>query len=157
MLRSQSLLRSTPFSLARAVPALSTALLWCALAASVAFWVLHFPRESTTVLPAVNTAAPVAAIDTAQVARALGQKQAVAEVPADSNRFQLLGVIASGSGQGSALIAIDGQPPKAWRVGQALQEGVYLQKLAPREAWLGDSPSGAAQWTLRMSGPEGQP
>lgn len=155
MMRSQSLLRSTPFSLARALPALSTALLWCAVAASVAYWVLHFPRESSALLPAVSSEAPAVAIDPGQVARALGQQQPVSQAPVESKRYQLVGVIAASSGRGSALIAIDGQPPKAWRVGQAIQEGVYLQKLAPREAWLGPSPNGPAQTTLRMSGPEG--
>lgn len=157
MLRSQTAVRSTPLSLARALPAICTALLWFALAGGVAYWVLHFPRGSAQVLPAVSTPAPVQSIDPGQVARALGQPQTPVVVAAEVSRFQLLGVIAAPSGRGSALIAVDGQPARAWRVGQALQEGVYLQKIAPREAWLGPTPNGAAQWTLRMSGPEGQP
>ena len=151
MLRAQAVFRSTPF--ARAVPALGTALLWFAVAAGVAFWVLHFPRDSAGVWPAVSTPAPHQKADTADMARALGQTQASSVVAAEASRFQLLGVISSTSGGGSALIAVDGQAPKAWRVGQALQDGVYLQKLAPRQAWLGSTPNGPAQWALQMSGP----
>jgi general secretion pathway protein C len=152
MLRSQVVFSSIPFL--RVAPALAALLLWGALAAGVAYWVLHFPTPTSAVLPAVSTSAPVATPDTGPMARVLGHVQAQAVVPADSSRFQLLGVIASASGQGSALIAIDGQPPKAWRVGQAVQEGVYLQKLAPRQAWLGQTLTGPAQWTLNMAGPD---
>ncbi len=155
MLRSQVVFRSTP--LAQSGPALVSALLWFALAAGLAYWVMHFPRENPVVLPAVTTAAPAQAADTSHMGRVLGQTQTKAVVLAETSRFQLLGVIASTSGRGSALIATDGQPPKAWRVGQALEEGVYLQKLAPRQAWLGQSLSGPAQWELQMAGPANTP
>ena len=138
------------------MPALLTGLLWFALAAGVAFWVLHFPRASEGVLPAVSTPAPAQG-GTEDMARALGQTQAQPVVAVESSRFQLLGVISFTSGRGSALIAVDGKAPKPWRVGQALEDGVYLQKLGPRQAWLGPTPSGSAQWALQMSGPGSAP
>ncbi len=155
MLRSQVISRSIP--LAQVGPALVTTLLWFALAAGSAYWVMHFPRESAVVLPAVSTSAPAQAADTGHMARALGQTQAKTVVATETSRFQLLGVIAAASGGGSALIATDGQPPKAWRVGQALEDGVYLQKLGPRQAWLGQTLSGPAQWELHMTGPANTP
>jgi general secretion pathway protein C len=155
MLRSQVVSRSISFS--RAAPALTTAALWFVLAAGVAYWVLHFPQPTAAVLPGVSTAVPAQAPDTGHTARALGQVQAETVAVPDSNRFQLLGVIASASGRGSALIAIDGQAPKAWRVGQAVQEGVYLQKLSPRQAWLGQTLTGPSQWALQMTGPGNTP
>lgn len=151
MLPSQVVFRSVSFL--RAGPALAALLLWGVLAAGVAYWVLHFPTRATTVLPGVSASVPTQLPDTGHMGRALGQVQAQAVASVDSNRFQLLGVIASASGRGSALIAIDGQPPKAWRVGQAVQEGVYLQKLAPRQAWLGQTLTGPSQWALRMADP----
>ena len=136
-------------------PALAAGLLWLVVAASATCWVLHFPRETSAVRPAVTPASSdTAEVDAAPVARALGQVQPQTVAAADASRFQLLGVVSLSSGGGSALLAVDGQPPKAWRVGQAVQEGVYLQKLAPRQAWLGTSPTGPAQWTLQMAGPE---
>jgi len=155
MWRSQVVSRSIPFT--QAGPVFVTALLWFAVAAGMAYWVLHFPRETPAVLPAVSTQAPVQAADAGHMARALGQTQTKASVTPEVSRFHLLGVISSTSGHGSALIAIDGQPPKAWRVGQAVQDGVYLQKLAPRQAWLGQTLSGPAQWELRMAGPDNTP
>ena len=134
-----------------------TAVLWLVVAASAVYWVLHFPRETAAVLPAVSTPAPTQVADASHMARALGQTQAKAAVTPEASRFQLLGVISSTSGHGSALIATDGQPPKAWRVGQAVLDGVYLQKLAPRQAWLGQTPTGPAQWELRMTGPDNTP
>jgi general secretion pathway protein C len=55
---------------------------------------------------------------------------------AQSSRFQLWGVVAGASGQGSALIAVDGQPPKAFRVGQYVSDGLKLASLTPKQARL---------------------
>lgn len=69
---------------------------------------------------------------------------------AASGRYQLWGVVAGASGRGSALIAIDGQPPKAYRVGQALSEGVYLQSLNHRQAQIGASAEGPSLFALTL-------
>lgn len=69
---------------------------------------------------------------------------------AESARYQLWGVVAGASGWGSALIAIDGQPPKAYRMGQALSEGVYLQSLSHRQAQIGASAEGPSLFTLTL-------
>jgi general secretion pathway protein C len=67
----------------------------------------------------------------------LGHATSVPQAPTpSSSQFKLLGVIASTKGQGSALIAVDGQPPKAYRVGQEVSEGVKLISLAPKQARL---------------------
>ena len=69
---------------------------------------------------------------------------------AASGRYQLWGVVADASGRGSALIAIDGQPPKAYRAGQALSEGVYLQSLSHRQAQIGASAEGPSLFALTL-------
>ena len=152
MWRSQVVSRSIPSP--RILPALAAALLWCLAAAGAVYWVLQFPQGASGPAPEVVASAPLPASDTAQMARALGQAQVSAAVAPESSRFQLLGVISSASGHGSALLAVDGQSPKAWRVGQAVLDGVYLQKVGPRQAWLGTSLTGPAQWALNMAGPE---
>jgi general secretion pathway protein C len=87
--------------------------------------------------------------------------QAPAPVPevsiAQSSRFQLLGVVAGASGQGSALIALDGQPPRAFRVGQTVTDGVVLQSLGPKQAQLGVSALGAALFSLSLPGTDKAP
>jgi general secretion pathway protein C len=87
------------------------------------------------------------------VARALGHKaepNTSAKAPSRS-QYQLLGVIASASGQGSALIAVDGQPPKAYRVGQPVQDGWTLVSLTPKQARL---KSGSAEMLLELPSTE---
>jgi general secretion pathway protein C len=74
------------------------------------------------------------------VAKALGGVTLAAQAPAlISTQYKLLGVIASGTGQGSALIAVDDQSPKAFRVGQDVTEGLKLVSLTPRQARLQSS------------------
>ena len=77
----------------------------------------------------------------APMARALGQAISSDAIPAPqtSTNHKLMGVIASVSGQGSALIATDGQPPKAYRVGQTVQDGWTLVSLTARQARLKSS------------------
>ena len=56
--------------------------------------------------------------------------------PDEHKRFQLLGVIASASGHGSALITVDGQAPKPYRVGQSIDGRWLVQDLSPRSVTL---------------------
>ena len=148
---------STPAFARRALsPPLITASLWCAAAASVVFWVLQFPQEKATSLVSVvpvggTLAADTSAEQNAHLLRVWGVKGQLPEpglVPA--GRYQLWGVVADASGQGSALIAIDGQAPKAYRVGQALSDGVYLQSLSQRQAQMGASANGPSLFALTL-------
>ena len=47
-------------------------------------------------------------------------------------------------------IAVDGKPAKPFRVGAAVDEGLVLQALGPRQAQLGASMGGPATVTLDM-------
>ncbi len=98
-------------------------------AASAVLWWLHLPR-SDDLAPASVGQTSFAVQDTQAVQRALGHT-AAAMVSADAGkRFQLLGVIAADSGQGSALLAVDGQPAKAFVQGQVVDEGWRLQSVS---------------------------
>jgi general secretion pathway protein C len=115
---------------------------WAVAAASIVYWGLQLtlPQtvQSATSLSTALESRPEAV---PAVARALGQMAAQEGPKAQTNsQFKLLGVIASSSGQGSALIATDdGQPPKAYRVGQAVQDGLTLVSLTSRQARLKSS------------------
>ena len=66
-------------------------------------------------------------------------------------RFALIGVLSGrNSGGGAALIAVDGKPAKPFRVGAAVDEGLVLQALGPRQAQLGRDAGGPATLTLDM-------
>jgi general secretion pathway protein C len=130
-----------------------TLLVWALAAGGAVVWALKFPLPSNGV-PATLAqaqAVPSGAQGSADVARALGHRSAQPSpaVAADL-QFQLLGVVAGRSGGGSALISVGGLPPKAFKVGQTVTEGVVLQRLQSRRAELGTTSSGPAQWTLEL-------
>ena len=63
-----------------------------------------------------------------------------APLPADA-RFKLLGVVASraplADAEGLALIAVDGKPPRAYRVGHVIEGETVLQAVRARSVSLG--------------------
>jgi general secretion pathway protein C len=130
-----------------------TLLVWCLVACGAVIWALKFPfyAGETTVALAQTRADLSGAQLSVDVARSLGHRPVNSSAPVAADlQFQLLGVIAGGSGGGSALISVGGLPPKAFRVGQTVSEGVVLQRLQARQAELGATLSGQAQWTLEL-------
>jgi general secretion pathway protein C len=146
-------------------PGVWAALIWCAAAASAVFWVLNFPSGSAVqgvplVQGSAQATSPSSVQSSVHMARVWGvqvQTPVLEVIIAQSSRFQLWGVVAGASGQGSALIAIDGQPPRALRVGQTVTDGVVLQSLGPKQAQLGVSAQGAALFSLSLPGTDKAP
>jgi general secretion pathway protein C len=130
----------------------STLVVWAAAAAVAAYWALQFAGVSGPVSQAATVARSAAAEPAvADVQKALGAASASTAAPTDaSSRFVLSGVVALNSGQGAALIAVDAQAPKAFKVGQTVAEGWILQSLGPRQARLAASVDGPALMTLDM-------
>ena len=124
------------------------------LAATVVFWVLRWPgHDSGPALPLASAPDDVALASVTQVAQLLGvgvvASAAAAPVEA-SSRFRLTGVIASGGGQGVALLAIDGKPPRPYRVGSALEEGLMLQSVEKRRVALASDAKAPASFHLDL-------
>jgi len=140
-------------------PRLATLVLWALAGAGALYWALALSARPAG--PAPLAPEQGVSIDTQAVARLLGagaQPPAAAQAaaPALSSRFRLLGVLAgTASGGGAALIAVDGQPPKPFRVGAAVEPGLVVQSLSRREVSLGPAGGGAATLTLQM--PLGKP
>lgn len=119
-------------------------LLWAAVAACAVFWGL---RVLVTAKPVPSQAAPVSVAAAARgdvvrlfanpAAATAAQPEAVD--PGLASRFKLIGVVApkAGSEQGIALIAVDGKPPRPYRVGARLDRGLVLQSVATRSAAIG--------------------
>jgi general secretion pathway protein C len=137
-----------------------TLVVWALVAAGGLFWGLRL-LVSAPPLP-VNT--PVAALGTAargDLSRLLGPDTppaavaAAAEPPPDA-RFQLIGLLAprspAAAREGLALIAVDGKPAKAFRVGAVIDGPTVLKSVAARSAMLGPR-DGAAQMTLSLAPP----
>lgn len=135
---------------------LGTLALWAAAGASVVFWGLRLSAPPASGMAPVAPPAPLAP-DAQALARLLGAAPAQAAAPSAApvaplaSRFMLVGVLSGrNSGGGAALIAVDGQPAKPYRVGAVVEEGLVLQALGPRQAQLGAAADGPATVTLDM-------
>ncbi len=129
----------------------ATFLVWLLAAGCAVYWALKFVRG-----PAAPFSAAVAAstggastVDVQALARGLGGgKNALASPPEvgvapsalASSRFVLTGVVAQKSNrQGVALIAVDGKPPRPYRVGTSLADGAMLHSVSAGKAMLSAS------------------
>lgn len=135
-------------------PTLAAGVLWLAAGLSAGYWVLlAWGRSPVT---PVSTLAPAQLpTDPAAVARTLGAVPTAVSsgvVAAAPPRYNLLGVVAVGTKDGAALIAVDGQPPRPYRVGTPLDGGLVLQAVTRRTVRLG--PSLEAPTTVELSLPE---
>jgi hypothetical protein len=133
----------------RMAPLVWTALLWFALALGVAYWVLHLGQvgHMRAEVP-VAVQARSAAAGPGDMAVVLGAARAgsAETAAAGAARWRLLGVVSADSGQGSALLAQESGPARAYTVGQSLEGGWTLLRVAPGRAYLQapGTPPGAA-------------
>ena len=134
-------------------------------AGSATYWVLQWPAPAAPsglaaadLLPPVQT--PVAAVAWALGAPVDGGvgggNPALAAPALASSRFALTGVVAGASQAGAALIAVDGKPPKPFRVGAAVGDGWVLRAVQARRAVLAQPDAAdAAALVLDMPAPIG--
>ncbi len=144
---------SLPYAPARWPAATATALVWALAAASLVFWALRLAAPDDALAPPAVPVASAAPPDPAAIARLLGAqaaREAVVVAPELASRFVLLGVVAGTTGYGAALIAVDGKPPRPYRVGATLVDGYLLQSLDARAATIGADRSGPAALTLKL-------
>lgn len=95
-----------------------------------------------------------AAVVGPEAARLLGAPaSSPAEVvasPSVVSRLKLVGVASAGAQRGAALIGIDGQTPKPYRIGQEVVEGLVLQSVDRLAARLGAQVGGPSALQLDM-------
>jgi general secretion pathway protein C len=132
----------------------STFLLWALVAGSAVFWGLKMSARSAAVSAPVATRAPAPA-DPVALARLLGAAPAANDgaapaAPALASRLALVGVVASASQHGAALISVDGKPAKPFRVGATIEEGLLLQSVQGRRAVVSGSAAGPGGLTLEL-------
>ncbi len=136
----------------------SAFLIWAAVAGAAVFWGLHLSGSAPEAPPHAQPA-PVATVVRSDLGRLLGpdpaSPSAESQAPlavAQQSRFQLLGVIAAGSGgsAGWATLAVDGKPPRTFRVGSAVDGSSVLQKVSARGVEIGPR-GGAPVVTLQLS------
>jgi general secretion pathway protein C len=134
-------------------------LVWALVAGTAVFWGTRLLARPT--VPSV----PVVAMDTAltasaDVSRLLGAAVQAEPVPIEaapqvSSRFRLTGVVAPKvpSEQGLALISVDGNPPRVYRVGAAIDGDLMLRAVSLRTATVAssrDSNDAATSFVLEL-------
>lgn len=135
---------------------LLTSLIWALAIGSLIYWILSMPRaDAHEASGSVATSALVA--NTQGMRRLLGDLDvpiaAVAVAPTAATQLALVGVVAgTQSGQGAALISINGQAARTVRVGHRVQDsdGLYLQSLQGRVAYLGPELAGNSTVALML-------
>lgn len=134
---------------------LVTALLWALAAASAVYWGLRMASPIAAV--SMHEASVVASAGDAParqvaIARLLGAPAPVVAGPGPgpAERFALAGVIASVTGQGAALISVDGKPARPFAVGMEIAPGYLLRAVGLREAMLASDPQATVQVVLSL-------
>jgi general secretion pathway protein C len=130
-------------------PSLSALVLWAAAAASLVFWLLRW-GEPLTHDTAVAQVEPTPALDVTALAQWLGGGAGGKVLSPLSGRFKVLGVVTDRAGAGVALISVEGQPARPYRVGAQIEPGLVLQKLLPRSVQLGATVQGASLLSLEL-------
>ena len=124
------------------------------VALSATFWTLKGAGSPSapSAAPAVLAGVATPSIDPKVVALALGggKHPVAADAPSAASRYVLAGVVADRSQGGAALIAVDGKPPKAVRVGATVDGNLLLQSVTGRRAVLAADMKSPASMTLEL-------
>lgn len=113
-----------------------TFLVWCAVAASSVYWGLKLAAPNQASVAALPPSLPTPDADVNAVARVLGASRVSSSTTLMDARLVLVGVLASQSQLGTALIAVEGKPPKPYRVDSVVEEGWVVQSVQPRSVTL---------------------
>jgi general secretion pathway protein C len=134
---------------------------WSLAALSAAFWGLRF-FAAPVPLPPQTSVVTLDSASRGDLVRVLGPDPVVDAEPAPAGdepvadgRFALLGVVSPRGGSaaaGVALIAVDGQPPRAYRVGAKVEDRIVLKTVAHNRVTLGPQ-DGAATVALELAPP----
>jgi general secretion pathway protein C len=133
---------------------------WALVAGTALFWGFRLFVKAPQ-LPAQTTVAELGAGARGDLTRVFGPDpvapvQAAEPEPVADARFQLLGVVSPRGGghssQGLALIAVDGKPARAYRVGSVVDGQTTLQSVRARGAALGPR-GGSVQVALEIAPP----
>ena len=133
-------------------------MLWALAAMLATFWLLKVAGVSEAPVKAGAIGVETPAVDVQNLARALGPAPvtgtATADVPAQISdagaRMRLLGVVAGRKSGGIALIAIEGQPPRPYRVGSQVDANHTLIRVATRSATLSPTQPNSPPCTLEV-------
>jgi general secretion pathway protein C len=130
----------------------STLLLAALAAGSATFWALRWMAPPPARAGAEINVDSQAPANPQGIARLLGggRTDLTATSSTVASQFKLLGVVASPSETGYALIAVGTLPAKPYRVGDAVDETLVLQSVTPRSASLAATRDGPVAQVLEL-------
>lgn len=134
------------------------------LGISLVVWGLRLSRPQETVSAPVQApikatspdamakalAVTASSLDASGTSAASGTKSDGQAPEPSRPAWRLLGVMVQADGQGSALLAGDGQSAKSWRVGQTLPDGLVVLRVHANGVELGDAKSGQVSERLKL-------
>jgi len=130
---------------------------WALVAACTAFWAMKI-FAATRPVPS-GAQAPQAVMSNGPMERLFGAvvvpTQAENKPPPESSRFQLVGVIAPPAGTaqvGYAVVSLDNQPARTWRVGSTIDGNTSLLSVSKRGADFGPQ-GGPTSFSLQLPEP----
>lgn len=132
---------------------------WALAALSAAYWLLKVIGVSEAPVMAGAIGAEAPAVGMQGLARALGPDPvagtalAISATPQAQDpraRMRLLGVVAGRRSGGVALISIEGQPPRPYRVGSPVDANHTLTRVATRSATLSPAQPNGQAFTLEL-------
>ena len=130
--------------------------IWALVAASTAFWGIKIFAATRPVPSGAQAPRVVAANGPMERLFGAVEVPTVAPPPQhpESERYQLVGVIAPPGATigGFALISLDGQPARTWRVGAAIDGNTSLLSVSKRGAEFGPA-GGPTAFTLQLPEP----
>lgn len=142
---------------------MSALLVWALAAAGAVFWGVRGFAAGKPVPPGTPMAMPAPVVTNGPLVKLFGLPpravEAAPEVAPEESRFKLLGVVApkhAGSAGGVAVIAVDNQPAKHFRVGTAIDGDAVLLAVSARGAEVGPR-GGPAAFDLQLPDPESLP
>ncbi len=117
--------------------------LWLAVGASAVAWIMPWmtPRADQApgrLLPA-GVAHTVPPADWSPVLTGAPDAQPAMPVASDASRFRLVGVAAPvrASGQGVAILSVDGKPPRAFKPGDAVDDARVVIEVSAHTVKIG--------------------
>ena len=138
-------------------PFLATLALWSGVIGSAWYWTVNAKPQARPLVASVAASSNLPDPYNAEgLARLLGVRPLTA-ADDGSKRFALLGVIASSSGRGAALISVDGAPARPFAVGTPIEGGLMLQSVGRGEALLAESALAETHLTLVLAAPSEAP
>ena len=130
---------------------------WALVAACTAFWAMKIFAATRPVPPTAQ--APQVAAANGPMVRLFGAVVVAAPTenkpPPESSRFQLVGVIAPPAGTvqgGYAVVSLDNQTARTWRVGATIDGNTSLLSVSKRGAEFGP-PGGPTSFSLQLPEP----